>query len=111
MIMGALFAKTDKNPNEATIQCSFEKHRFRFDKSIPDKFTCRIDGNTWKECIQHILDGVASMNSFELRKNSKISKRCAIVCMLIFCSCFPSSIISFNSGVTYDYYPHYVASL
>eukprot|EP00483_Globobulimina_turgida_P008812 UN08830 len=51
------------------------------------------------------------MDSFELKKNSKISKRCAIVCMLIFCSCFPSSIISFGSGVTYDYKPYYVASL
>eukprot|EP01084_Bolivina_argentea_P151509 264442_1 len=109
--MGALFATKHDNPNQTTIECKFKKYRFHFDKSIPTKFQNRIDDNTWRECIQHILDGISSMDSFELKTNSKISKRCAIACMLIFCSCFPSSIISFSGGLTYNYSPYYVACL
>ena len=37
--------------------------------------------------------------------------RCCIICILIFLSCFPSSIISICSGFTYNYKPYFVASV
>ena len=107
--MGALFTAKEKNPNICSIKCKVNKHKLYFNQKVPNKFVDRIDDETWKECIENINDGIISINCLQLKKNSIIAKRCAITCILIFCSCFPSSIISFSSGLTYNYKPYFVA--
>ena len=99
-----------EDENEAIIKCQTTKNTFKFNTSIPPSFVSRIEEQTWKECMKHTFEAVALMDSYQIRRNSKTAKRCAIVCLLIFCSCLPSAIIAILSALTTHLMKFYIAA-